>query len=90
MCAGAIYWSGIGRVVFALSEVALATMVKEEEGRASDASAVSGGLRQRRPRDLGRRSGRPGFRDRGPTGVLDLGSCEAQAARSTYQEPHLW
>jgi len=27
MCAGAIYWSGIGRVVFALSEVALATMV---------------------------------------------------------------
>lgn len=32
MCAGAIYWSGIGRVVFALSEVALATMVEEEEG----------------------------------------------------------
>ena len=32
MCSGAIYWSGIGRVVFALSEVALATMVEEEEG----------------------------------------------------------
>ena len=32
MCAGAIYWSGIGRVVFALSEVALAEMVEEEEG----------------------------------------------------------
>ena len=31
MCAGAIYWSGIGRVVFALSEVALAEMVEEEE-----------------------------------------------------------
>ncbi|GAA0564901.1 nucleoside deaminase [Paractinoplanes ferrugineus] len=32
MCAGAIYWSGIGRVVFALSESELATMVEEEEG----------------------------------------------------------
>ncbi|MEU4240792.1 nucleoside deaminase [Actinoplanes sp. NPDC026619] len=32
MCAGAIYWSGIGRVVFALSEADLATMVAEEEG----------------------------------------------------------
>jgi tRNA(Arg) A34 adenosine deaminase TadA len=32
MCAGAIYWSGIGRVVFALSEAALAGMVAEEEG----------------------------------------------------------
>jgi tRNA(Arg) A34 adenosine deaminase TadA len=32
MCAGAIYWSGIGRVVFALSEQQLATMVAEEEG----------------------------------------------------------
>ncbi len=32
MCAGAIYWSGIGRVVFALSEAELATMVAEEDG----------------------------------------------------------
>ena len=32
MCSGAIYWSGIGRVVFALSEHDLATMVEEEEG----------------------------------------------------------
>lgn len=32
MCAGAIYWSGIGRVVFALSEVALARMVEKEDG----------------------------------------------------------
>jgi tRNA(Arg) A34 adenosine deaminase TadA len=32
MCAGAIYWSGIGRVVFALSEDDLAGMVEEEEG----------------------------------------------------------
>lgn len=32
MCAGAIYWSGIGRVVFALSEHDLAGMVEEEEG----------------------------------------------------------
>jgi tRNA(Arg) A34 adenosine deaminase TadA len=32
MCAGAIYWSGIGRMVFALSEDALAAMVTEEEG----------------------------------------------------------
>ncbi|MEV6344273.1 nucleoside deaminase [Actinoplanes sp. NPDC051851] len=32
MCAGAIYWSGIGRVAFALSEADLATMVEEEEG----------------------------------------------------------
>ncbi|GLY28915.1 nucleoside deaminase [Kineosporia sp. NBRC 101731] len=32
MCAGAIYWSGIGRVVFALSEADLGTMVAEEEG----------------------------------------------------------
>jgi tRNA(Arg) A34 adenosine deaminase TadA len=32
MCAGAIYWSGIGRVVFALSEQGLADMVADEEG----------------------------------------------------------
>jgi tRNA(Arg) A34 adenosine deaminase TadA len=32
MCAGAIYWSGIGRMVFALSEAALAGMVAEEDG----------------------------------------------------------
>ncbi|GIF25553.1 tRNA(Arg) A34 adenosine deaminase TadA [Actinoplanes tereljensis] len=32
MCAGAIYWSGIGRMVFALSEADLAGMVEEEEG----------------------------------------------------------
>jgi tRNA(Arg) A34 adenosine deaminase TadA len=32
MCSGAIYWSGIGRVVFALSEHDLAAMVEEEEG----------------------------------------------------------
>jgi tRNA(Arg) A34 adenosine deaminase TadA len=32
MCAGAIYWSGIGRVVFALSEASLAEMVAEEDG----------------------------------------------------------
>jgi tRNA(Arg) A34 adenosine deaminase TadA len=32
MCSGAIYWSGIGRVVFALAEHDLATMVEEEEG----------------------------------------------------------
>ncbi|WP_426513820.1 nucleoside deaminase [Dactylosporangium sp. McL0621] len=32
MCSGAIYWSGIGRVVFALSEADLASMVAEEEG----------------------------------------------------------
>ncbi|WP_285553020.1 nucleoside deaminase [Actinoplanes regularis] len=32
MCAGAIYWSGVGRVVFALSEAELNTMVSEEEG----------------------------------------------------------
>jgi tRNA(Arg) A34 adenosine deaminase TadA len=71
MCAGAIYWSGIGRVVFA------GRPGRDGRGggrRASAASAVSGGLRQRRPRDRGRRSGRPGFRDRGPTGVLDQGS----------------
>lgn len=30
MCAGAIYWSGIGRMVFALSEEALAAMVANE------------------------------------------------------------
>jgi tRNA(Arg) A34 adenosine deaminase TadA len=32
MCAGAIYWSGIGRVVFALSEDDLIEMVREQEG----------------------------------------------------------
>lgn len=32
MCAGAIYWSGIGRMVFALSEEALAGMVAQEQG----------------------------------------------------------
>lgn len=30
MCAGAIFWSGIGRVVFALSSAALMTMLGEE------------------------------------------------------------
>jgi tRNA(Arg) A34 adenosine deaminase TadA len=32
MCAGAIYWSGIPRVVFALSESGLARIVAEQEG----------------------------------------------------------
>lgn len=32
MCAGAIYWSGIGRVVFALAGEALAAMVPDESG----------------------------------------------------------
>jgi tRNA(Arg) A34 adenosine deaminase TadA len=32
MCAGAIYWSGVGRMVFALSEEALAAMVAREAG----------------------------------------------------------
>ncbi|AGL17934.1 cytosine/adenosine deaminase [Actinoplanes sp. N902-109] len=32
MCTGAIYWSGIGRVVFALAAEALAAMVDEEAG----------------------------------------------------------
>jgi tRNA(Arg) A34 adenosine deaminase TadA len=32
MCAGAIYWSSVGRVVFALSAEDLAEMVEEEEG----------------------------------------------------------
>ncbi|WP_395242840.1 nucleoside deaminase [Agromyces sp. MMS24-K17] len=32
MCAGAIYWSGIGRVVFALSEADLRAIVDEQEG----------------------------------------------------------
>jgi tRNA(Arg) A34 adenosine deaminase TadA len=32
MCAGAIYWSGIGRVVFALSAEDLTAMVEEEGG----------------------------------------------------------
>ena len=31
MCAGAIYWSGIGRVVFALSEQGLAAIVGEAD-----------------------------------------------------------
>ncbi|MEO8527928.1 MAG: nucleoside deaminase [Pseudolysinimonas sp.] len=32
MCAGAIYWSGIGRVVYALSEQGLAAMVSAQDG----------------------------------------------------------
>ncbi|WP_394552428.1 nucleoside deaminase [Agromyces sp. MMS24-JH15] len=32
MCSGAIYWSGIGRVVFALSEAGLRAIVAEQEG----------------------------------------------------------
>lgn len=32
MCAGAIYWAGIGRLVFALSAAGLAAMVTEEDG----------------------------------------------------------
>ncbi|MBU2664688.1 nucleoside deaminase [Actinoplanes bogorensis] len=32
MCAGAIYWSGIGRMVFAFASDELSAMVDEEEG----------------------------------------------------------
>ncbi|SFR79411.1 tRNA(Arg) A34 adenosine deaminase TadA [Agromyces sp. CF514] len=32
MCAGAIYWSGIGRVVYALPEQELAAMVPSQDG----------------------------------------------------------
>ncbi|BAL89116.1 putative cytidine/deoxycytidine deaminase [Actinoplanes missouriensis 431] len=32
MCAGAIYWAGIGRVVFAFSSEELSKLVDEEEG----------------------------------------------------------
>ena len=32
MCAGAIYWAGIGRVAYALSEQALGEMVPEQDG----------------------------------------------------------
>lgn len=32
MCAGAIYWSGIGRVVYAIGEDELIEMVREQEG----------------------------------------------------------
>lgn len=32
MCAGAIFWSGIGRVVFALSSATLGTIVRDETG----------------------------------------------------------
>jgi tRNA(Arg) A34 adenosine deaminase TadA len=32
MCAGAIYWSGIGRLVYALGEDALIGLVREQEG----------------------------------------------------------
>lgn len=32
MCAGAIYWSGIGRVVYALSSETLQEIVNDEEG----------------------------------------------------------
>lgn len=32
MCAGAIYWSGIGRVVYALSSETLRAIVNDEEG----------------------------------------------------------
>lgn len=32
MCAGAIYWSGIGRVVYALGEDVLIELVRDQEG----------------------------------------------------------
>ena len=32
MCAGAIYWSGIGRVVFALSELSLRAIASSQQG----------------------------------------------------------
>ena len=32
MCAGAIFWSGIGRVVFSLSSATLGTIVSDETG----------------------------------------------------------
>ena len=35
MCAGAIFWSGIGRVVYALSTETLQTIVHDEEGSAT-------------------------------------------------------
>ena len=47
MCAGAIYWSGIGRVVFALSGAALTAMVEGGE-EAELALPVPRGVRTRR------------------------------------------
>jgi tRNA(Arg) A34 adenosine deaminase TadA len=35
MCAGAIYWSGIGRVVYALASETLEAIVNDEEGDAT-------------------------------------------------------
>ncbi|MBG6213840.1 MAG: nucleoside deaminase [Cryobacterium sp.] len=35
MCAGAIYWAGIGRVVYALPEEQLAAMVPRQDGEAT-------------------------------------------------------
>jgi tRNA(Arg) A34 adenosine deaminase TadA len=35
MCAGAIYWAGIGRVAYALPEQALGAMVPEQDGEAT-------------------------------------------------------
>jgi tRNA(Arg) A34 adenosine deaminase TadA len=32
MCAGAMYWSGIGRVVYALSSETLQAIVNDDEG----------------------------------------------------------
>lgn len=32
MCSGAIYWAGIGRVVYALPEQSLAAMVPAQDG----------------------------------------------------------
>ena len=50
MCAGGIFWSGIGRVVFALSSASLMTMVNDPGGEFELALSC---------REVFARSGRP-------------------------------
>ena len=55
MCAGAIYWSGITRVVYALGSDTLEALVKDLPDGFDPAAPVSRGLRARRAPGRGQR-----------------------------------
>ena len=71
MCAGAIYWSGIGRVVFALSGAALNAMV--EGGEEAELALPCRDVFARGGRvDRGERAAPRGGRAGGARGLLGL------------------
>ena len=55
MCAGAIYWAGIGRLVYGLSEAPLAHRHRQSSGKSDARSALPRSVRERPASDRGDR-----------------------------------